>query len=1322
MGTIRKVLFLIVILLLAFTQTKPAQMSDYCYVPPFISNAVKPNVLIVMDFSGSMQFPAYVPCDFLGYTQQKTANCGTSYITSSSPAKYDTNKIYSGYFNPNKCYSYSGSNFVEANCDCSNKIGTSSCISGNLLNWISATRIDIARWVLTGGRSSSSQGNTFLISEGAIYTIYDSNLKCQFQITAGQPSNRSLTIRNYNGTCPLGNNAINNAQLQIRPSDPSSIKGIIHSFCDTSNLNGQINEKCQLIMEFMVFASDGRYGEIKVGKQATISQLINAINNELPYYGTPTGEALWEAYDFYKQSNDNNYEENTAYIGRGNGNTDPYYDGSGQNSYAVSCRKSFVLLLSDGAWNGNVDPVVPARIMATQDLRSDLPGKQNVYTYAVYAFGDLDPNTKLQGRQAMITTAIFGGFDDRDNNTWPYPFTNIQYPNGSGTCSSLEYTIRTNIQTPTQTYCNSRGVQYPLPQCNPNSSWDPKCAEWDTAQPPKGLPYNFYEADDAESLKSALLSAFADILKRASSGSTVATLSSRYQSSAVVIQPGFHPEFNSIKWLGIFRGYWIDSLGNFREDSIRDKILTIFGNAIDKIFRIFFDEEHQPKAAVFNDDPDQNPNACTNYQEKYLLEELIPTIDFDCKLALTDEDSRNILYLNNSNQLRDFISSEGCLNGWTSIDMSLTDQQCSDVIQYHRGQKYNENHPVLYVRRERELDNISKICPGYSSGSDVPWKLGPIVYSTPTVASNEPLISKYIITYGDSTYENFVNQPAYKNRRSIAFVSTGQGMIHFFRIGFLKETGNSWQPIKITNSPDTENQDQVGSEEYALIPKNALPYMLWYGHKDYCSAGGYIPILDYRLDAFDATFYPGYNSEANKDINSWRTYLFVPMGLGGKRLTDSNGNTIASSSMMLIDITDYMATGQKPKVVWEITLEDGALTTAYPARVRIGDRNKNGYWYFITGSGPKDPYADSYDKFLSNPKLYIIDPSNGQILKKIDLSPLIPPNTRAAVGDLMEFDIDGDYQDDVVYFGMYGYDNNNRSWGGLFRIALKVGPNTYRRPDQITISDIKKVLDLDSFRTGNHTPPVFAAVSATKDENQNLWVYVNTGLYLSPRHNQIPYDNYLIGFMDPCWNPAGKYFDPTCSITVSKNDLADANSISGYSNCNSTVLNFTSSQTKKMCSCDQNGCSQKDVVISTNSQVDQCKLQAGKKGWYYKFDSPALSHSRPLVAFGTVLSIYFKPSQDICTPVGETYIAALNYKTGLPPANPPLATVGNTSGNTLKYSVFAGYGAPPLGEAFRYVSTPQGDRIIAQTSLGGLINIQFQGQRKPGRFVLWIEK
>ncbi|MFN3505606.1 MAG: hypothetical protein ACK4Y7_05315, partial [Caldimicrobium sp.] len=384
------ILFMFIVLSSLFLrEAKIAEtgMTDYCYVPPFAGNIVKPNVLMVMDFSGSMQFPTYVPCNFDTYTGQKVALCGTSSST------YNTNTTYSGYFDPNKCYSYSSNSFQEAICDCSNKIGTSSCISGNLLNWISTTRIDIARKVLTGGRTSQSGGNTFLDSEGATYTIRDNNLKCQFTISATQTDNRQLTISNYNDTCPLGNNAVSNARLRIRPSDPSSIKGIIHNFCDISDLNGQINEKCQIIMEFMVFASDGRYGEIRVGKSATIANLINAINNELPYLGTPTGEALWEAYDYYKQRNDHNYEANSAHINRGNGNQDPYYDGSGANSKPVPCRKGFILLISDGAWNGNVDPVVPARIMATTDLRDDLPGTQNVITYAVYAFGDHDSST-----------------------------------------------------------------------------------------------------------------------------------------------------------------------------------------------------------------------------------------------------------------------------------------------------------------------------------------------------------------------------------------------------------------------------------------------------------------------------------------------------------------------------------------------------------------------------------------------------------------------------------------------------------------------------------------------------------------------------------------------------------------------------------------------------------------------------------------------------------------------------------------------------------------------------------------------------------------
>jgi type IV pilus assembly protein PilY1 len=351
----RKLLLLVLAILMSFglQRSYSANMIDYCYIPPIAGQWVKPNVLIVMDFSGSMQFPAYVPCDPSGYSGY-VARCGTSTATSSSSWKYDTSKTYYGYFDPSKCYTYNGSlgAFQENSCNCSNKIGTSTCISGNLLNWITTTRIDIARWVLTGGRTSPSDPN-ILESEGAKYTINDDNLKCRFTVNASTTTSRVLTISNYNGTCPI---SISNAKIRIHVSNPSSIKGIIHSFCDTSDPDGIISEKCQLIMEFMVFASSGRLGEIRVGKSDTISHLINVINDEIPYGGTPTGEALWEAYDYYKQENSKPYRSNSAYIRIGNADVDPYYDKVGTSNIAVPCRKSFVLLISDGAWNGKRGP------------------------------------------------------------------------------------------------------------------------------------------------------------------------------------------------------------------------------------------------------------------------------------------------------------------------------------------------------------------------------------------------------------------------------------------------------------------------------------------------------------------------------------------------------------------------------------------------------------------------------------------------------------------------------------------------------------------------------------------------------------------------------------------------------------------------------------------------------------------------------------------------------------------------------------------------------------------------------------------------------
>jgi type IV pilus assembly protein PilY1 len=1343
----RKLLLLVLAILMSFglQRSYSANMTDYCYIPPIAEQQVKPNVLIVMDFSGSMQFPAYLPCNFGGYSSSRVALCGTSTATSSSPWKYDTSKTYYGYFDPNKCYIYRGSSFEENNCDCSNKIGTSTCISGNLLNWITTTRIDIARWVLTGGRTSSSGGNTFLESEGATYTIYDSNLRCGFAISASTTSNRRLTISNYGGTCPI---SITNANIQIRPPDPNSIKGIIHSFCDTSNLNGQINEKCQLIMEFMVFAGDRRLGVIRVGKNATISNLINAINSETPYWGTPTGEALWEAYDYYRQSNDNTYESNSAYINRGNANVDPYYDGSGRNSIPVPCRKGFVLLISDGAWNMRVDPVVPARIMATQDLRPDLPGRQNVYTYAVYAFGDEDPTTALQGRQGMITAAIFGGFDDKDGNTWPYPFTNIQYPNGSGTCSALESTTRTDIQTLTTTYCNSRGVVYPLPQCNPSGTWNSQCAEWDTAfnSPKDGLPYNFYEANDAPTLRNALISALTDILRRASSGATVATLTSRTSVSSLIVQPYYYPKYirqdgTEVSWLGFLRSFWMDTMQNLREDTREPKVLNIAGDVIDKIFQFFFDPNvNETKVAILQGS--DTTTSCVREGTKS-INEVIPVFDAGCQLANRDPSNRKILY-NKNGTLTPFTTSEAsnfnniwkvcsnnptvlCTNNGDCSGGTCQSANAECIIKYLRGENLSSDSSCPdYVKRTREVD-IANFCPGASGVKT--WRLGDIISSTPSVVSSEP-VNIYHLRYNDTTYLQYIRTDAYKNRTSFLFVGANDGMLHAFRVGRLVQTGDLNKPTRVVNDADnTTSNDLVGREEWAFIPKNALPYLVWYGNPSYCR----VPTVDYRTAIFDVsigdpTDARSYRADADKTVRSWRTILIGTMGFGGRSITAgklgaSSGTETYSSSVFALDLTDWLnctstyqdCTRTQPRLLWEVRLPDGTLTTSFPAVVRLGDPNRNGEWYVVIGSGPMNPEGTRFT-IQSQPKLYFINLRTGRIERDINIP--APNGVRFAVGDIAVVDVDNDYRDDVIYFGVYGKTDRGNVWGNFYRLSLRSG-TSYKSVSTLTESDVCPAIDLSTFASAGNTPPVFGAPNFTKDEKGNLWVFFGTGRYVMDSSDKaISYDNYLIGFKDENWNSSS----PTCPTPYPRDQR--------FKNITDQPLPITITEVRQICMCDASGCGMKNVVYDAYSSSVPSEPE---RGWYYRLPGEAI-YSQPLVIGGIVDALTYVPPRDICQMEGSSNLISVYYKTGRPYPRPSVLSPNVVSGGTIEVGrtvqllqkISVGQGIPPIGNPFQALQSSQASQQLekfAQISTGVVLRItQQKATTSEERFLLWIEK
>ena len=163
------VIALIAVLALTFTPRSALgdaqSMADYAAFPPFMSATVEPNVLLILDNSGSMNEFAYK--EVTGRVCPDTA----------AFTGYEAGTQYYGYFDPDKCYKYDNAggyfypvgpvvddpatpNVRERSAGFA---GDPLRFSGNWLNWWTMRRFDVAKKVLTGGRLASDAGNYVLL-------------------------------------------------------------------------------------------------------------------------------------------------------------------------------------------------------------------------------------------------------------------------------------------------------------------------------------------------------------------------------------------------------------------------------------------------------------------------------------------------------------------------------------------------------------------------------------------------------------------------------------------------------------------------------------------------------------------------------------------------------------------------------------------------------------------------------------------------------------------------------------------------------------------------------------------------------------------------------------------------------------------------------------------------------------------------------------------------------------------------------------------------------------------------------------------------------
>lgn len=154
----------LVVLASAGAQAAPLSLED---VPLFLSSRADPNVLLNMSVETPMGGAAYtdnvgVPAGCAGRINDVLGEAGADSIG----ACYFPATVYLGYFDPAKCYTTSGAYPTNRFDPVGPATASHSCTgqwSGNFLNWMSMTAVDMFTWTMTGGnRVTDTTGLTVI--------------------------------------------------------------------------------------------------------------------------------------------------------------------------------------------------------------------------------------------------------------------------------------------------------------------------------------------------------------------------------------------------------------------------------------------------------------------------------------------------------------------------------------------------------------------------------------------------------------------------------------------------------------------------------------------------------------------------------------------------------------------------------------------------------------------------------------------------------------------------------------------------------------------------------------------------------------------------------------------------------------------------------------------------------------------------------------------------------------------------------------------------------------------------------------------------------
>lgn len=1234
-------------------EVKAQAMADYTSTPPFIADAVPPNVLLLMDNSGSMDSSAY----------------------HDNAEAYNSSKDYNGYFAPTKCYSYGSNKFTPG----ADKAASGDPCSagapwlGSFLNYLTMTRIEITKWVMMGGKCAPRAVNGTCYPGGTL-------------VLESSPSNSIDTVSSTGVSPYTGNKCYSRSgsNLLVRAS---GCGGSSTSYTLKAEIAAEPDGIIQAVgskarFGLMEFKGAGDGGKVLADIGGNITSLVNAIESTTASTYTPLAESLYEATRYFAQLapayTNSDYSYNVT-------SRDPYYFKSPDWSSTppgnyVTCCKSFVMIFTDG--EPTQDTNVPASLQDyahsyhaahctstttttcaghktdyassgkhylddvayyahTTDLRQttlpvlneagkDLAGFQNVTVYTFYAFGE------AIGREILQTTAKTGGFEDRNGNNQP---------------DLVEEYDKVN------NYTGAQGAD--------------------------GLPDTYFESADADDLRDKLLSAITSILQRSASGTAVSVLATSSTGDGSLYQSFFYPltyeGIRDVKWTGYTQGLFLDTYGNLREDTNADGRLVYTD---DKIVRTRFDVATN---TVFVDryhdnNGDGKADSATAY-ESIGLRDMKPVWEAGKRLALTDPANRTVLTwvdLNNN----------GLVDAGEQLPFTTANSATLSPYLRAGAAPYTADNIINFIRgtqvsglRDRQLTVGATLAV---------WKYGDPIHSTPTVIG--PPKERFDLLYGDSTYTAFFQQ--YKNRRLVAYLGSNDGMMHAFNGGFYHRgddpsTGSAVEHGWFTKNPtDNTSGQTLGDELWGFIPYQLLPQLKWLTQADYT----HVYYVDLKPKVTDVKIFCDsttgvttgcINGQSSSHPNGWGTIL-----IGGFRMGGSCGACAASTgaptmtvnisgtnrnfytAYFVLDITDPEVA---PKLLWSFSSSALGLSTSYPSIVRTSPAadtktdNTNAKWSVVFGSG-----ATGYGgEAGQGAKLYSVDLVAGPGAGNSLVTTMAAGTWNSFMADLITVDKNLDYRSDTVYVGrtIDPTDSGRGSWSGkMYRLTMGacaaapcstatwgIASGANRVPTEV----------LDTFPpsgTIRNMGPIVSSPTSTLDDTGKVWVFFGTGRYYSTVDKTNSDTQSFFGVKD---SVAGATCTQSTTTNCLDNDLVNVSSAQVCVLSVGTCGGATSQVT---------GVTGVTTFTGTGT-TSLIGLVQSKDGWYTML--PAARERvlvNPTLVGGIVFFPTFIPNDDICSSSGTSNLYALFYLTGSAYTESIIGTTASGSNQTVNRSMSLGSG------------------------------------------------